>query len=38
MRLMDFPSIYLIILAALNPAIYSASDRNVYQKQENIFN
>jgi hypothetical protein len=28
-------SIYLILLTALGPRIYSASDRNEYQKQKN---
>jgi hypothetical protein len=28
-------SIYLIILAALDPGVYSASNRNEYQKQKN---
>jgi hypothetical protein len=28
-------SVYLILSAALGPGIYSASNRNVYQKQEN---
>jgi hypothetical protein len=30
-----FFSIYLILPAALGPGIYSASDRNEYQKQKN---
>jgi hypothetical protein len=34
MRLMDFLSIYLILPAALGPGVYSASNRNEYQKQE----
>jgi hypothetical protein len=29
-----FLSIYLILLAALGPGIYSASNRNEYQKQK----
>jgi hypothetical protein len=28
-------SIYLIVLAALGPGVYSASTRNEYQKQKN---
>jgi hypothetical protein len=28
-------SIYLILLAALGPGVYSASNRNQYQKQKN---
>jgi hypothetical protein len=28
-------SIYLILSAALDPAVYSASNRNEYQKQKN---
>jgi hypothetical protein len=32
---MDFFSIYLILPAALGPGVYSASDRNEYQKQKN---
>jgi hypothetical protein len=31
----DFVSIYLILLAALGPEVYSASNRNEYQKQKN---
>jgi hypothetical protein len=31
---MNFP-IYLILPAALGPGVYSASNRNEYQKQEN---
>jgi type II secretory pathway pseudopilin PulG len=30
-----FFSIYLILLAALGPGVYSASNRNEYQKQKN---
>jgi hypothetical protein len=30
-----FFSIYIILLAALDPGIYSASNRNEYQKQKN---
>jgi hypothetical protein len=30
-----FFSIYLILLAALGPEVYSASNRNEYQKQKN---
>jgi hypothetical protein len=29
-----FFSIYLILLAALSPGVYSASNRNEYQKQK----
>jgi hypothetical protein len=32
----DFLSIYLILLAALGLGVYSASNRNKYQKQENV--
>jgi hypothetical protein len=28
-------SIYIILLAALGPGVYSASDSNEYQKQKN---
>jgi hypothetical protein len=31
----EFLSIYLILLAALGPAVHSASNRNEYQKQNN---
>jgi hypothetical protein len=31
----EFFSIYLILLAALASLVFSASDRNEYQKQEN---
>jgi hypothetical protein len=31
----EFFSIYLILPAALGPEVYSASNRNEYQKQEN---
>jgi hypothetical protein len=31
----DFLSIYLILPAGLGPGIYSTSNRNEYQKQEN---
>jgi hypothetical protein len=31
----DFFSIYLIVPAALGPGVYSASNRNEYQKQKN---
>jgi hypothetical protein len=31
----EFFSFYLILLAALGPGVYSASDRNEYQKQKN---
>jgi hypothetical protein len=34
MRKMNF-SIYLILPAALGPGVYSASNRNEYQKQRN---
>jgi hypothetical protein len=30
-----FLSIYLILLAALGPGVYSASNRNEYQKHKN---
>jgi hypothetical protein len=30
-------SIYLILPATLCPGVYSASNRNEYQKQKNIF-
>jgi hypothetical protein len=30
----EFVSIYLILPAALSPGIYSASNRNEYQKQK----
>jgi hypothetical protein len=33
---MNFFSIYLILQAALVPEVYSASNRNEYQKQKNI--
>jgi hypothetical protein len=29
--------IYLILLAALNPRVYSISNKNEYQKQKNHF-
>jgi hypothetical protein len=32
---MDFISIYLFLPAALGPGVYSASNRNKYQKQKN---
>jgi hypothetical protein len=32
----EFFSIYLILLAALGPGVYSASNRNEYQKQTNV--
>jgi hypothetical protein len=35
MRRMHF-SIYLILPAALGPRVYSASNRNEYQKQRNV--
>jgi hypothetical protein len=35
MRLMIFFSIYLILPAALGPGVYSASNRDEYQKHEN---
>jgi hypothetical protein len=35
MRIMNFLSIYLILPTALCPGIYSASNRNEYQKQKN---
>jgi hypothetical protein len=35
MRWMNFISIYLILLAALGPGLYSASNRNEYQEQKN---
>jgi hypothetical protein len=31
----EFFSMYLILLAALCPVVYSASERNEYQKQKN---
>jgi hypothetical protein len=31
----DISSIYLLFTAALDPGIYSASNRNEYQKQKN---
>jgi hypothetical protein len=31
-----FFSIYLILPAALGPGVYSASNRNEYQKQKNV--
>jgi hypothetical protein len=31
----EFFSIYLILPAALGPGVYSASNRNEYQKQKN---
>jgi hypothetical protein len=31
-----FFSIYLILPAALGPGVYSACNRNEYQKQENV--
>jgi hypothetical protein len=31
----EFFSIYLILLAALGPGVYSSSNRNEYQKQKN---
>jgi hypothetical protein len=31
----EFFSIYLILLAALGPGVYAASNRNEYQKQNN---
>jgi hypothetical protein len=31
----EFFSMYLILPAALGPAVYSASNRNDYQKQKN---
>jgi hypothetical protein len=35
MGVTEFFSIYLILPAALGPGVYSASDRNEYQKQKN---
>jgi hypothetical protein len=35
MRLMVLLSIYIILLAALDPGAYSASNRNEYQKERN---
>jgi hypothetical protein len=29
-------SVYLILLAALDPGVHSASNRNEYQKQKNV--
>jgi hypothetical protein len=31
----EFFSVYQIILAALGPGVYSASNRNEYQKEKN---
>jgi hypothetical protein len=31
----EFFSIYLIVPAAIGPGVYSASNRNEYQKQKN---
>jgi hypothetical protein len=36
MKLMNFFSIYLILPAVLGPGVYSASNRNEYQKKKNI--
>jgi hypothetical protein len=35
-RLLNFFSIYLILSAALGPGVYSASNKNEYQKQKKI--
>jgi hypothetical protein len=35
MKLMNVSSIYIIVTAALGPGVYSASNRNEYQKQNN---
>jgi hypothetical protein len=32
----EFFSIYLILSAAIGPGVYSASNRNEYQKQKNV--
>jgi hypothetical protein len=32
----EFFSIYLILPAALGPGVYSASNRNEYQKKKNV--
>jgi hypothetical protein len=32
----EFFSVYLILLAALGTGVYSASNRNKYQKQKNV--
>jgi hypothetical protein len=34
-KVMNFFSIYLILPASLGPGVYSASNRNEYQKQNN---
>jgi hypothetical protein len=34
-KVKEFFSIYLILLATLSPGVYSASNRNEYQKQKN---
>jgi hypothetical protein len=34
MRSLNLFSVYLILPAALGPGVYSASNRNEYQKQE----
>jgi hypothetical protein len=34
-EVIEFFSSYIIILAALGPEVYSASNRNEYQKQKN---
>jgi hypothetical protein len=34
-EVIEFFSIYLILPAALGPGVYSASNRNKYQKQKN---
>jgi hypothetical protein len=31
-----FLAVYLILLAALGPGVYSASNRNEYQKHKNV--
>jgi hypothetical protein len=36
MRGMIFFSIHLILLAAIGPGVYYASNRNEYQKQKNV--
>jgi hypothetical protein len=33
----EFFSIYLLLLAALGPGVHLASNKNEYQKQEQIF-
>jgi hypothetical protein len=35
-EMIAFSSVYLILLAALGPAAYPASNRNKYQKQKKV--